>query len=220
MVKELLDQDWSHLEENQVRGTNYCAGPELKNRCMICKRLFDHLQSHIAARHVSWFDIGLNIIGKLLVIEALPEGFGGRNRERASGNPGFIIEAWGAGSSFGPGAAALIAKTPDFLVVPESTGDPHCLSLASKWLDLCVKNHPDCNRRFEAGYCPPRLLRLSGGNIYLVTGSDLLSDLPVRYAALSYCVSCSHQRYGIPTNHLSSVGRVAELPEALRYERV
>jgi Heterokaryon incompatibility protein (HET) len=71
--------------------------------------------------------------------------------------------------------------------IPElpTTGSGEVLQLASRWLELCTRDHKQCSRERAANWAPPRLLDLTGQTPRLLLCEKERPKGP--YVALSYC---------------------------------
>lgn len=85
-----------------------------------------------------------------------------------------------------------IAKSPvsfqhNIKYIPElpTTGSGEVLELASRWLELCIRNHEWCSRDRDADWAPPRLLDLTDQMPRLLFCGKERPKGP--YVALSYC---------------------------------
>jgi hypothetical protein len=67
----------------------------------------------------------------------------------------------------------------------ESTGETQVLERANRWLNTCLREHPECAENFDASYRPPRLLQLQANAFNLIEADDGTAAVP--YATLSYC---------------------------------
>lgn len=160
--------------------------PSLPDGCVLCLMLFQELKFFPTEREVTYYQPGER--GELVLqIHAR------NDTTHKHGQYIFTtIEPWSVSPSRDPWAA-LVPGNPALLEIPESTEDPRCMHLASKWLELCAKNHPRCSQKHDISYRPPRLLHLQDGHVCLVSRSGLPHDIPIAYAALSYCVSISDE---------------------------
>ncbi|CAM1502476.1 Fc.00g044600.m01.CDS01 [Cosmosporella sp. VM-42] len=180
----------------------YEAAAELDMYCTICRGLFERLQAHLPSREIKFISNSLSSIEvKAIQVDVA--------------TVKFSVQGWMCYLDDWRDESEI--KTPSMLVIPGNTGDKRCLSLAAMWTNICIGNHKRCNVRRKVDYRPPRLLRLDGEKIYLLSGSELSQDTQVSYATLSYCwgksptflklsdENESELRQGIPLSRLQTM---------------
>lgn len=190
VVEKPLDETRSGEDTSSWRKKPYpdaITWDETPGACVICRMLLEKLTFHSTTRVVLYEYTRRT--GRLYLKFSVSAP--GRNEWDSGRRVLFMcLEPWSTISTFGPGDM-LVPERPEMMDVPESTGDGRCVALASKWIQLCYKNHARCNARRDTDYRPPRLLRLGGEHVFLVSRSDLPAYTPMSYATLSYCVRLS-----------------------------
>lgn len=190
-VFELIEKSIADRE-----ALRYDAAAELDTTCEICRKLFENSGNHLIYREIVFTPGPPQTRWLWLKVKSWQCDQNSTRQEEAEnyGEIRLVIQSWD--NTIHSQMVLSGAARPDMLTVPEFTGDAQCLSLASKWIEICQREHYMCNKRQLRGYRPPRLLRLYGDSIYLVSGSDLPLSIPIPYATLSYCVSCLHAIIG------------------------
>lgn len=185
VVEKPLDETRSGEDTSVWRNKPYpdaITWDDTPGACVICRLLEEKLGFHSTTRAVM-YEYTPDTRRIYLEFNVMTPGPNGWDSDRRV----MSLEPWSTVSSLGPGDV-LVPERPEMMDVPENTGDERCLALASRWVKLCIKNHASCNARRDVNYRPPRLLRLSGEHVSLVSRSELPEDSIISYATLSYCV--------------------------------